>query len=195
MSCVEQGRWSWRDRRFSAAGHVVSPELRRHKAASLRTDALAPGVAQGAVWQTVHHQLAHRDVHSATAANADGFAARATAIDLVVRELVLEPGQCGVLASLSGQAWCLDAVSRPDVFARLHRKLVAGYVYDIIRPSGELATADDAMHALLRCSRVRRPSVAVGDDVRLEGEGVIASGLEVDGELVQLSAYGEPVCR
>ena len=51
VSCVERGRWSWRDRRFRSAGHVASPELRRQKAASLRTDALARGAAQRSVWR------------------------------------------------------------------------------------------------------------------------------------------------
>lgn len=195
VSCVERGRWSWRDRRFSAAGHVVSPELRRHKAASLRRDALSPRAAQMAVWQTVDRQLAHRRVDSATAANADGFAARATLIDDITQQIAPEPGQCGVVASLPGRAWCLDAVSRPDVFARLYRKLVAGYVYDTLGEAGPPVPALDAVAALVRCDLTRRPSVALGSDLRVEGKGVIASGLEVDGELVQISAYGEPVCR
>ena len=29
VSCVERGRWSWRDRSFRSAGHVAGPELRR----------------------------------------------------------------------------------------------------------------------------------------------------------------------
>jgi len=195
VTCVERGRWSWRDRRFSAAGHVVSPELRRHKAASLRANALSPRAAQMAVWQTVDRQLAHRGVDSATAANADGFAARATMIDDIAQKLAPEPGQCGVVASLPGQAWCLDAVSRPDVFARLYRKLVAGYVYDTLNEPGEPASAADAVAALQQCALARRPSAALGSDLRFEGKGVIASGLEVDGELVQISGYGEPACR
>src|SRR4051812_14074274 len=31
VSCVEQGRWSWRSRRFAKGGHAY-PELRRQKA-------------------------------------------------------------------------------------------------------------------------------------------------------------------
>ena len=58
VSCVERGRWSWRDRSFRSAGHVAGPELRRHKAASLRANALARGAAQGTVWAAVDDQLA-----------------------------------------------------------------------------------------------------------------------------------------
>jgi hypothetical protein len=35
----------------------------------------------------------------------------------------------------------------------------------------------------------RQPSAGLGDDVRLRGERVIGSGLELDGELLQLSAF------
>ena len=35
----------------------------------------------------------------------------------------------------------------------------------------------------------RQPSVGLGEDVRLRGEHVIGSGLELDGELIQLSAF------
>jgi hypothetical protein len=195
VSCVERGRWSWRDRRFSAAGHVVSPELRRSKATSLRTDALAPGAAQMAVWQTVDHQLSHRGIESATAANADGFAARAAEIGGLAAQLAPEPGQWGVIASLPGGGWCLDGVSRPEVFARVYRKLVTGYLYDVLHEAREGSPPEQAFKALSECAVARRPSVSLGSDVRLQGKSVVASGLEVDGELVQISGYGEPACR
>ena len=37
--------------------------------------------------------------------------------------------------------------------------------------------------------RARQPSAGLGEDVRLRGSGVIGSGLELDGELLQLSAF------
>jgi hypothetical protein len=35
----------------------------------------------------------------------------------------------------------------------------------------------------------RQPSAGLGEDIRLRGERVIGSGLELEGELVQLSAF------
>ena len=35
----------------------------------------------------------------------------------------------------------------------------------------------------------RSPSVGLGEDVRLRGERIVGSGLELDGELIQLSAF------
>jgi hypothetical protein len=47
------------------------------------------------------------------------------------------------------------------------------------------------MERLHRSKTRRAPSVALGDDIRFEGKRVVGSGLAVDGELVQLSAYGD----
>jgi hypothetical protein len=55
--------------------------------------------------------------------------------------------------------------------------------------------ADVVMERLSRSKTRRTASVALGDGVRFEGKGVIGSGLAVDGELVQLSAYGDAMPR
>ena len=44
--------------------------------------------------------------------------------------------------------------------------------------------------AVAKASAVRRPSVGRGEDVRLQGESVVGSGLELESELLQLSAFG-----
>lgn len=35
----------------------------------------------------------------------------------------------------------------------------------------------------------RQPSEGLGQDVRLEGPGIVGSGLEMDGEVLQVTAY------
>jgi hypothetical protein len=40
-----------------------------------------------------------------------------------------------------------------------------------------------------RAELSRQPSVGLGEDLRLRGEQAIGSGLELDGELIQLSAF------
>ena len=87
---------------------------------------------------------------------------------------------------------CLDYVSRPDAFTRLYPKLLDGYLLDALTPAEE-ASADSGIEAFLsavgKARRSRQPSVALGDDLRLRGDGVVGSGLELDGEIVQLSAF------
>ncbi|MDX6593595.1 MAG: hypothetical protein QOJ13_2791 [Gaiellales bacterium] len=190
VSCVERGRWSMQGKQFRSAGHVSGPELRRRKAQALRSGALARGAAQADVWATVDHQLSVRQVASRTAANADGFKARAPEIRRAVDDFPMQPGQSGVIAALAGHGWSVDLISRPDVFGQVYSKLLAGYVFDLLTAKGALVDPADVLAAVGAAVARRSGSAGLGDDLRVEGNGVIGSGLAVSGELIQLSAYG-----
>ncbi len=92
-----------------------------------------------------------------------------------------------------GDDLCLDTVSRPDAFALLWPKLRAGYLLDALErldqqpADGERIAGfvDEIADAVV----TRGPSAGLGEDVRLRGPGVIGSGLELDGECIQLSAF------
>jgi hypothetical protein len=192
VSCVEQGRWSSRSARFDTAPHAAYPELRRRKAQSLLAAPLARGVAQGEVWDLVADKAARHQTHSATGAQADIFARRSADLRRLGKAFPLQPGQAGALLAL-GDRLCLDYVSRPTAFARLYPKLLSGYLLDAIEqldgePASEGALAG-FLESVAAAPRSRRPSEALGEDVRLAGDAVVGSGLELDGELLQLSAF------
>jgi hypothetical protein len=93
-----------------------------------------------------------------------------------------------------GDTLCLDYVSRPDAFARLWPKLRRGYLLDALerldRPAEPAATGIAGfVDTLAAGTATRGPSAGLGEDVRMTGAGVIGSGLELDGELLQLSAF------
>lgn len=48
---------------------------------------------------------------------------------------------------------------------------------------------DAFLAALADAPRRRGPSAGLGEDVRLRADGVVGSGLEFEGELVQLCAF------
>ncbi len=189
VSCVERGRWSPRGG-FRAARHVAGPELRRRKAGALRADELARGAAQQAVWATVALQLDARGVHSPTEAASDAFAAGGDRLAALAGRFPLEPGQCGAIAAVAGQGWCLDLVSRPEVFATLHSKLLAGYAFDALDAAGQAATASKAIGLVLATPVEHRPAAGEGTGVHLEAPGVLGSGILAGDELVALSVHG-----
>jgi hypothetical protein len=193
VSCVEAGRWHARSATFAAAPHTAYPELRRRKAERLSAEPLALGVAQADVWQAVAAKAGRHGVHSPTSAQADIFEARARDRDSLRTAFPLAAGQCGALLALGGERLCLDHVSRPDAFARLYPKLLEGYLLDASeRLDGTPAGAeslDSFLRGLDSAVRSTRPSAGRGDDVRLRGKRVVGSGLEADGELIQLCAF------
>jgi hypothetical protein len=192
VSCVEEGRWHARSSSFSAAQHAAFPQLRMRKAERLSAAPLERGAAQSEVWQALAEKAGRFGVHSPTGAQADVFSARERDLAALRGAFPLQPGQSGALLVL-GERFCLDYVSRPEAFARLYPKLLEGYLLDALEAldrkpatSGRLAAFVEAAAA---GPRRRSASAGLGEDVRLAGKGLVGSGLVLDGELLQLSAF------
>jgi hypothetical protein len=190
VSCVEQGRWRARSAFFGAARHAAYPELRRRKAERLSAAPLERGVAQSEVWDALSEKAARLDVHSPTGAQADVFGAHEHDLGGLRNAFPLQPGQSGAMLCLDGRV-CLDYLSRPDAFARLYPKLLEGYLLDAIELLDGKSSSDPErfLSALSEAPRSRGPSAGLGEDVRQRGDGIVGSGLELDGELVQLCAF------
>jgi hypothetical protein len=173
--CVEQGRWSYRSRRFAAAPRAAHPELRR-----LRHDLGAP--SQRAVWGEVAAKSARLGVRSATGASLDEY----------VQALPRRDGQSGVIVGIAGELVCLDYVSRSDVFAGLYLKLLRGYALSAIERPLEKPLRRRNLGRFLGelelAKRSRRPAAGLGEEGALT-EYVVGSELSLDGEVVALSAY------
>ena len=88
---------------------------------------------------------------------------------------------------------CLDAVSRPDAFERLWPKLRAGYLLDALEHLDGKPVSPAAIpmifYAAQQAEWSRQPSAGLGEDIRVSGERVLGSGLELEGEVIQLSVF------
>lgn len=192
VSCVEKGRCRDTSPTFTPAPRAAHPELRRAKAERLAERA-SPGAAQQAVWAAVDRKARRMKVESDTSALSDTFSAHRASLDGIATGLPLQPGQCGAMLSLSGRPVCFDLVSRPDVFARLYPKLLAGYALDGLEHAGG-AAADHAetvrfARDVLGAPRVRGHVAGEARAVEVRAPGVLGAGLELDGEVIQLSAH------
>jgi hypothetical protein len=192
VSCVEQGRWRRESINFLAAPHISHAELRRRKAETQAARPLARGVAQGEVWDAVHDKAVRMSVSSPTGAARDIHRAYERDIRALEGAFPAQPGQCGAILAIGGEL-CLDAVSRPDAFARLWPKLRAGYLLDALeRLDGKPSTREELdafVDAIGGSLTTRQPSAGLGQDVRLRGDRVLGSGLELEDEVIQLSAF------
>jgi hypothetical protein len=192
VSCVEQGRWANRTAVMDSAGHVSHAHLRRRKAEMLAARPLARGIAQREVWDEVADKADRMGTFSPTGAANDTYLDH----DAILAEIELlfphELGQSGALLAL-GDSLCLDWVSRPDAFVQLWPKLRRGYLLDALevldRPTATPAAIEGFVSGVRAATVGRQPSVGLGDDLRVRGDTVIGSGLELDRELLQLSAF------
>jgi hypothetical protein len=182
VSCVERGRWSERTRAFAESRHAAYPELRRLK---------HEGGSQSLTWTSVAAKASRLNAHSPTEAAEEMYVSRAAVLDEYAEALPLAEGACGVLVALGGVPFCLDYVSRSDVFARLYPKLLAGYALDAIERPGESdpARVDEFLSGIEAATREPQPPVGVGEAQRLGSPSVVGGELAVGGEVVAMSAF------
>jgi hypothetical protein len=192
VSCVEAGRWHASSRSFASARHASHPELRRRKAETLSAQPLALGVSQAEVWAEIDAKARRLHTASPTRAQTDIFKQRERQLRRLRRAFPRAPGQSGAVFALHENI-CLDYVSRPQAFAQLYPKLLDGYLLDALeqldRKPVEPRQIEWFLHAIAEAPRSRRPSAGLGNDLRLRDEHAIGSGLELDGELLQLCAF------
>lgn len=198
VSCVEQGRWDGGRHRegFATAPQAAYPELRRSKARQVR-ESLAAGMDaradQATVWNEVAGKAARHGVRSDTGAMHDVFENRRGHLRELTGAISRHDGQTGMLVAIAGQITVLDWVSRDVVFADLHGRLVQGYALDALEHAEAAAVepsdAEGFLSLALDNQPARTPGVGLGQDLRFEGNGAEGAGLEVQGELVQLTAF------
>jgi len=96
---------------------------------------------------------------------------------------------------VDGKVAGLEAVSRPEVYADVHLKLVRSYGLEAALRGGSQSTGDDwpAMQAfldrLIECKWEPFPAVGAGEDLRAEGAGLVGSALVVDKVPVHLALF------
>jgi hypothetical protein len=193
VSCVEEGRWAARSATFAAADHTAYPELRRRKAELLSADPLARGLAQHGVWAEVSAKANRLQAAAPTRAQADIFTSRDDELRALRQAFPPVAGQSGTILALGRDTLTLDYVSQPHAFQLLYPKLLDGYLLDAVEcvdgQAADRAALESFIERIEAAPRSRRRTVGLGDDVRLRAERVVGSGLEVDDELVQLSAF------
>ncbi|MFN8174673.1 MAG: DUF6569 family protein [Solirubrobacteraceae bacterium] len=200
VSCVEAGRWDGSRHRehFRPAPHADDPSLRRLKRESALSNAgrgLAGRPAQSEIWREVGSRLARFDVASESSKFGDLFEQRRGEIGALADHIEPAAGQVGALACIGDAPIALDVVSRPEVFAALHDRVVRGYALDALsahRARGQVADPTVAGAFLARAlTASRRPvrTPGLGDAHTLVGPQVVGSSLSLEDELLALCAF------
>jgi hypothetical protein len=203
VSCVEQGRWdsSRHGEHFRPSPQAADPSLRRLKRRTANAGAASggpPRAHQAEVWREVDSRLADHAVSSPSAAMSDLYDGRRDELAGLARAVSHVDSQVGALAEIAGAPVALDLVSRPSVFAALLSRLAQGYALDALgRPSADPdpEAAERFVSLALASRRAAQSTPGVGRAFGIEAAAVVGSGLEADGELVQLCAFPDSANR
>ena len=91
----------------------------------------------------------------------------------------------------------MDLFDAPATFQALWRRLGDAYLLEAIYGGGqpgktEPAVAQGFLRRAAACATLRTPSLGLGEEMEIRGEGLVGGGLIFDGRLCHLSAFGEP---
>lgn len=215
VSCMEQGRWHFTTDTFAPAPSArhAPAGVRRHAreaeaevAGSGRVGRHAAAMAQGAVWDEIAAYSVRLGGRSDTGAMDEIYERRDADIASWLNAFPLAPGQVGLLAFLGGAPLGLDAIGCPELFARLHGRILGGYVMDALavaadpvsgrrgKAPGEPDEADALrfLAAVAAASRVPSDTVGKGAYRVLRGAAIgaeLVDDARGDTRLVHLSGF------
>lgn len=195
VSCVEQGRWSRRSDTFRESDRTLFAEARARKARDVNQSYSRGSrhTNQGELWKHVRDRLDTLGVASPTLAMSDGYEATADALAGCVDALDVVPGQVGAAFAINGRIAGVEVFDSCTSFRHYYPKVVRSYALDALADRVDGPASDvDAQVALdeLANADVRRyPAVGLGEDQRLEDDGLTGGALVNDGQVVHLAAF------
>jgi hypothetical protein len=201
VSCVEQGRWGYRSRKFGSSGSHSSSKLRYFLKSSVSKSVLARRghrSDQGQVWQEVARQQSALGTSSRTSAMADTFRAYGDDVAEFRERLQYLDGACGLAVAIGKKVVAVDLFDKATTCRKVWQRLLSGYVLDALEANAEAgqvepdqAEAADVERLLATASAMswhKADSVGEGDEYRAsQGDDVHASALTLDSSPVHVS--------
>jgi hypothetical protein len=195
VTCVEHGRWRDVSSRFSSGESMPhAMRLAKHVQVSENLRATSRPIAdQGATWDAIAEKQATTGTRSATGALHDIYRSQQERLNTWEQAFPYVAGAVGFIIGLGGQMTGADLFDRPETAEALWPKLRRSYALDALETSTESAALQEQAEQLLARAHGARfeiyPSLALGDDVRFEGEGVVGGGLVYDETPIHTSLF------
>ena len=205
VSCTEQGRWNYSgDKHFESSGHVLESKTRARKMKSVSKTLYKMNNYSGnqsEVWNGIHQFETEMANYSPTSAHKDVYKQKSKAFENGFSKFrKLEEGQQGVMVVIDGHPVGLDFVSRPEVYAEIHEKLIKSYVFaplhngtksDVKKKRASRAVA--AFLARAQTANARAfDSVGHGFDLRAEAKHLVGTALNHEQESLHVSFLSLP---
>jgi hypothetical protein len=199
VSCVEQGRWTYRSDVFSSRQRMMSPSIRQVKARDVNTSLRSTGQYrsdQSAIWEEVAGLASRRGAVSESMDMDVVFEKEAPAIKEYLDRFTPVDRQVGAMFLVNGSVMGMDAFGKSTIFLRVFKNLLESYALDAV-DRFEIKNAagggkSDALNLLTAASAANaeaRPSVGLGQDLRLESEKVVGFALAHKGQVVHFCLF------
>ena len=198
VSCVEQGRWDYRSRHFSA-GRRAFASLRRETTRSVRRNARTTGrydSDQSEVWAEVAACHSAFSVESPTGAMDDSYERMTEKLKGFVGKMEYPNGASGLAVFINGELVGVEFFEHPEILKKVWESEVESYAIDAMRMRKKRKAKVPAEGQINQCwEAIRtgltnpRESVGAGYDIGIETEGLVGSAVVKDGKVVHLQAF------
>ncbi|MEP7182667.1 MAG: DUF6569 family protein [Betaproteobacteria bacterium] len=199
VSCVEQGRWSYRSREFSSAKRNLHARARADKMRDVSRTMEDSGSRmgdQGRVWNHISRKQHAMNVDSPTSAMGDIYEQRRVDVDKYRTAFEAKPGQVGGVFAINGSIRGVELFDSAATFAKFMQKVLGSYALDAAEeststavPITPTAAARDFLSRLQHAQPRPFDALALGEDVRLELGDVSGGALVVGEKVVHLVAF------
>ncbi len=203
VSCVEQGRWSYRGKEFKSEGRMSSPQLRSKVEEDVSyavREQRAFRADQSRVWDEIEAKSARLAVRSDTMAMAALYESYDDQLKSYQDHFSRSPGQTGFLATVNGRMAGMELFDSADNLGKYFDKLIQSYALDAIDLQRQKARqtspatqekAESWVAEVMKVPVAANPSLGLGEDLRIEGGGIIGSGLLHGETLLYLSVFAK----
>jgi hypothetical protein len=195
VTCVEHGRWHDVSSRFSSGEsmpHYMRLAKHRQVSASLARTA-RPIADQGATWDAIAEKQVTTGTRSATGALHDIYRSQQEKLTAWEQAFPYVAGALGFIIGLGGKITGADLFDQPATAEALWPKLRRSYALDALEDSTGETVAQEQAEGLLARARGARcqvyPSLALGEDARFDGDGVVGGGLVYEETPIHISLF------
>ncbi len=196
VSCVEAGRWRYKQRDFRASENSEFVASRAAKmgsvAASLRSSGWDRCSDQGEVWHQVEEKRQYFQASAPTNSMSDVYDAARPSLDEYLKHIRIQPNQVGLACAIDGRTIGIEMFEDTSVFDQFFHKLIRAYAAEVVNDDKIATMVPDrgALNQLLRkvshlkCEEYE--AVGSGKELRFKTGHLNGSALEVDGRLLHM---------
>lgn len=147
VSCVEQGRWSFKSEHFGTAEYIAPTELRAKKAKRVRDSLRSTrefASNQSEVWDDVRFFSNKFSVNSPTQNLSDIFQKKSHNIDEFVKQFKINPDSNGIAIFLRNDLHSIDIFHSGNIYRTYFKKILKGAALDVLNLKNEDEAPDKA---------------------------------------------------
>jgi hypothetical protein len=205
VSCVEQGRWTYKSDVFSSKQRMMSPSIRQVKAKDVSASLRSTGryrSDQSAIWDEVAGLASRRGAVSDSMDMDHVFDKEAPAIREYIGQFFPVACQTGAVFFVNGKVVGMDAFGKAETFSRIFKNLLQSYALDAVdrfenkaHTEAGIKPAKDLLASASEAKTESRPSVSLGMDLRFVADKLVGFALEHEGRVVHLCLFSNAGTR